>query len=170
MLDKIKVDLKEPEYQDIAFGKYSIKVIPYISEDNQAKIGTAYLEKYFDKENFGNVITAEHELILACFILLTNMDMSDIKINNILANYQLWEVVKSKIKNYSQFRASLAETIKQIIESERLEKSLGNVVEKILEFINNLKDISPEMLDKAKDLLGDVEKSEVFKKAVNTFK
>lgn len=172
MLDKIKVDFKEPECQEVIFGKHSIKVIPYISEDNQAKIGTSYLERYFDKKNFGNVITAEHELMLACFILLTNIDMSGIKIDDILGNYQLWEAIKSKIKNYGQFRASLAETIKKIIESERLEKSLGSVVESLFDRLSNLlnSEISPETIEKTQDLLKQIENSPVFKKASEIYR
>lgn len=167
--NKKEVTFKAVGHAEVVFQEQTIKVKPYLSLTDQMAVLTAYLEEYFSPDASA-VIRSEFKLILAVLDYCTDIDVEKLSLNDIMANFKLWKEINSKIVNYGDFRSLAARTIDELKEQKRLEKSLGNVAEKILEFINNLKDISPEMLDKAKELLGDVEKSEVFKKAVNTFK
>lgn len=166
---KKEIEFKAVDAVEVTFGNEKIKVKPYLSITDQVAILTVYLEEYFSNTNTG-VINSEFKLILAVLDYCTDMDVEKLSLNNIMANYKLWKEINSKIVNYGDFRALLARTIEEIKEQKRIEKSLGNIAEKVLEFINNLKDVSPEMLEQVKSLLVDVEKSEVFKKAVNTYK
>lgn len=167
--NKQKVTFKAVEYAEITFQNQVIKVKPYLSLTDQAAITAVYLENYFS-EDASRVINSEIKLILAILDFCTSIDIENLSINDIMANFKLWKEINSKIVNYGDYRALLAKTIEEIKESKRIEKSLGNVVDKVIEFFNSLGEISPEMLDKAKELLGDVEKSEVFKTAVKNFK
>lgn len=170
MLEK-KVEIKFGLIQasEVIFKDQTIKVKPYLSLTDQAAVLAIYLEEYFSPDASA-IIKSELKLIMSILDYCTNIDVEKLSMNDIMANIKLWKEINSKIVNYGDFRALLARTIDEIKEKNRIEKSLGNVIEKILEFVNNLKDVSPEMLAQAKDLLGEVEKSEVFKKAVNTFK
>lgn len=167
--NKQQVTFKAVGHVGVSFQDQTIKVKPYLSLTDQAAITAVYLENYFS-DDASRVINSEFKLILAVLDFCTDIDIEKLSINDIMANFKLWKEINSKIVNYGEFRALLAKTIEEIKENKRIEKSLGNVVEKVIEFFNGLGEISPEMLDKAKELLGDVEKSEVFKKAVNTFK
>lgn len=167
--NKKEITFKPVSAADIIFQDQVIKVKPYLSLTDQIAILTTYLEEYFSSD-VSAVMKSEFKLIMAVLDYATNINVEKLSLNDIMANFKLWKEINSKIVNYGEFRSLAARTIEEIKEQKRLEKSLGNVAEKILEFVNNLKEVSPEMLEKAKELLGDVEKSEVFKSAAKNFK
>lgn len=167
--NKKQVTFKAVGYAEVVFQDQTIKVKPYLSLTDQVAVLTAYLEEYFSSDASA-VIRSEFKLILAVLDYCTDIDVEKLSLNDIMANFKLWKEINSKIVNYGDFRAWIAKTIEEIREQKRLEKSLGNVVEKVLEFISNLKDVSPEMLEQVKSLLADVETSKIYKQAVNAYK
>lgn len=166
---KKEIEFKSVDAVEVTFGNEKIKVKPYLSMTDQVTILTVYLEEYFSNANTG-IINSEFKLIMGVLDYCTDINVDKLSLNDIMANYKLWKEINSKIVNYGDFRAWIAKTIDEIREQKRLEKSLGNVVEKILEFISNLKDVSPEMLEQVKSLLADVEGSKIYKQAISTYK
>lgn len=172
MLDnKQKIEFKEPEYQEVVFGKYKIKVKPYLSLADQMALTQVYLEEYFGKDQT-RIIESEYKLVYGVFDFCTDVNIESMTINGLLSNYKVWEEVKSKIKNYGEFRALLARTVEELKESKRIEKSLGTVLESLFDRLSSLlsTDISPESIEKVQQLLKDVEESKIFKKATELYK
>lgn len=172
MLDnKQKIEFKEPEYQEVVFGKYKIKVKPYLSLADQMALTQVYLEEYFGKDQT-RILESEYKLVYGVFDFCTDVNIESMTINGLLSNHKLWEEVKSKIKNYGEFRALLARTIEEVKESKRIEKSLGTVLESLFDRLSSLlnTDISPESIEKVQQLLKDVEESKIFNKATEIYK
>lgn len=175
MLDKIKVDFKEPECQEVIFEGKPIKVKPYISLMDMGVIGGVYLEKYFSGSP-SHVMEAEYALIMTVLDQCTNLEIEENGFGGFLANVKLWEDIVSKIKNYSTFRALLKQTVEERKELLRLENTTGRVISvlssKILDLVDKLSntEITPESIEKVKDLLKEVESSTVFKKVSDKIK
>lgn len=162
--NKQKIAFNDVEYVEVPFQNQIIKVKPYLSLTDQVVLTEVYLEEFFSNET-SSVIASEHKLMLAVLDYCTDIEVDNKIVQNLLSNYKLWKDINSKIQNYSAFRALLSQTVEEVKERKRLEKSLGNLLEKILGFFNNLTDISPESLDKIKEILSEVENSTVFKNA-----
>jgi len=169
--NKQDLEFKEPEYQEVVFGKYKIKVKPYLSLADQMALTQVYLEEYFAKEQT-RILESEYKLVYGVFDFCTDVNIESMTINGLLSNYKMWEEVKSKIKNYGEFRALLARTVEEVKESKRIEKSLGTVLESLFDRLSGLlsTDISPESIEKVQQLLKDVEESKIFKKATELYK
>jgi len=169
--NKQDLEFKEPEYQEVVFGKYKIKVKPYLSLADQMALTQVYLEEYFGKEQT-RILESEYKLVYGIFDFCTDVNIESMTINGLLSNYKMWEEVKSKIKNYGEFRALLARTVEEVKESKRIEKSLGTVLETLFDRLSGLlsTDISPESIEKVQQLLKDVEESKIFKKATELYK
>lgn len=169
--NKQEIAFKEPEIQEVVFGNIKIKVKPYLSLTDQMTLLSIYLEEYFGKEQT-RILESEYKLVFGILDLCTNIDVEKISLNSLLANYKFWEDIKAKIKNYGEFRALLARTIEEVKENKRIEKSLGNVIEGLVDKISNLlnTDISPESIEKVQQLLKDVEESKIFSKATEIYK
>ncbi len=171
MLDqkKQKIAFKDgEEYAEVSFQNQKILVKPYLSLTDQIVLLEVCVEEYFSNDLSG-VISSEHKLILAVLDQCTNIEVGEDTIPNILRNYKLWKEINSKIQNYGAFRALLNQTIEELKEKKRLEKSLGNMLEKVLDFVSGLSEISPESIDKIKELLKEVDNSAIFKKAVEIY-
>ena len=105
MLDnKQKIEFKEPEYQEVVFGKYKIKVKPYLSLADQIALTEVYLEEYFGKEQT-RVLESEYKLVYGIFDFCTDINIESMTINGLLSNYKVWEEIKSKIN--SQVEAAI---------------------------------------------------------------
>jgi len=130
-----------------------------------------YLEEYFAKDQT-RILESEYKLVYGIFDFCTDVNIESMTINGLLSNYKVWEEVKSKIKNYGEFRALLARTVEEVKESKRIEKSLGTVLESLFDRLSGLlsTDISPESIEKVQQLLKDVEESKIFKKATELYK
>lgn len=171
MIEKQKIEFKETEYQEVGFGKYKIKVKPYLSLADQMALTQVYLEEYFGKEQT-RILESEYKLVYGIFDFCTDVNIESMTINGLLSNYKVWEEIKSKIKNYGEFRALLARTVEEVKESKRIEKSLGTVLESLFDRLSGLlsTDISPESIEKVQQLLKDVEDSKILKKATELYK
>lgn len=170
MLNKQEVIFKEPEYQEIKFGNLLIKVKSFLSLTDQLSLTTVYLEEYFSKEE-DRILKSEYKVFLGVIDFCTDINIEKLFIDDIFKNYKLWEEIKSKIKNYGDFRALLARTVDEIKETKRLEKSLGNVLESLFEKMQSVlnTEISPESIEKIQELLKDIDKSKILKSATEIY-
>lgn len=123
---------------------YFIEVRPYITVAEQSELIELYLDSYFNSDNYGNEqsqIIAECAVVLYILDHLTNIDISNEDIDNVLAS-KLWKYVKEHISNYEDFRHNLSEVIKNKKEQIALEKSVGVMVDravnKVAELVENI--------------------------------
>lgn len=155
----------------------NIEVNPYLSIDNRRKIAETYLASFFEKNDEGefvlNEFQAEYVLVQAIIDLCTNLtvDLSGNfdKFDNLMGS-GLWDEIKNKIVNYTEFRMQLSDMVKHIREDVAVEKSVGAVLDKIFATVAPLieklsvADISEASIEKASEqVLG---KMEEFKKAL----
>ena len=168
---KQKITFKSPEYQTLKFDIYTVSVKPFLSLVDQMAIMAVYLDEYFSGGQ-SRVLEAEYKLVLSVIDLCTNVDISELRIDSLLGNYKLWEEIKSKIKNYGEFRALLAKTVEEIKQAKMLEKTLGSAIEGLLEKLNSIltTDISPESIEKTKEMLKMIEESKILKTATEIYK
>lgn len=146
-------------------------VKPYLSMEDQSIISEVYLEEYFSRdETLRNyVFKAEFIIILSVLDKCTNVDTSDLDVDDVLKEYQIWKAITSQIKNYGEFRALLKQTVEEEREVRRIENSiankLGSIVDGLINGISELadKEISPETLKNASELLEKTKDSEVLK-------
>ena len=178
--EKIKVDTSDFSKTD------GIIVSPYMSDINQRSLIEIYLQELFSTNNDTqtyNLISAENSLLLATLELCTNIAIvgdSDGKItpvltlNDVYANINFVKDLFSKMVNYSDFKSTLYRTVEIELEKRRIEASLGNKLEllynKVIEFIDNLSNITPEQIESIKGMLKEVEGSEVLKESLSVFK
>lgn len=169
--NKQKIAFNEPELQEVTYGKIKIKVKPYLSLTDQLTLLSVYLEEYFSKEQ-SKIIESEYKLMFGVLDLCTDIDVETLNLDGLLSNYKIWEDVRSKVKNYGEFRALLARTVDEIKENRRIEKSLGSIIESLFDRLSNLlnSEISPETIEKTQNLLKQIENSPVFKKASEIYK
>lgn len=155
----------------------NIEVNPYLSIDNRRKIAETYLASFFEKNEEGefvlNEFQAEYALVLAITDLCTNLSIDFSgnfdKFDNLMGS-GLWDEIKNKIVNYTEFRMQLSDMVKHIREDIAVEKSMGAVLDKIFATVAPLiekfsvADISEASIERASEqVLG---KMEEFKKAL----
>jgi len=172
---KQKILFKEPSFQEVIFEGKVIKVKPYISLMDMGVIGGVYLEKYFSGSP-SHVIDAEYSLMATVLDQCTNLEIEEGSFGGFVANVKVWDDIVAKIKNYGTFRALLRQSVEERKETLRLENTTGRVISvlssKVLELIDKLSstEITPESIEKVKDLLKEVESSTVFKKVSDKIK
>ena len=167
-MEKKKFSFKSPEMVKILVGDQEIEVVPYLDVETQVVLTKSYIDNYFSQSVIGiekDVVMAEHSLKLALLDLCTDVDVSEISINDILSNYVTYMKIIRSIVNYEEFRRTLSEIVSNIKEEEMKEKSIGFVLENIyakaLEFFENLSsmELSEENIGKIGKLLKEAEES-----------
>ena len=167
-MEKKKFSFKLPEMVKILVGDQEIEVVPYLDVETQVVLTKSYIDNYFSQSVIGiekDVVMAEHSLKLALLDLCTDVDVSEISINDILSNYVTYMKIIRSIVNYEEFRRTLSEIVSNIKEEEMKEKSIGFVLENIyakaLEFFENLSsmELSEENIGKIGKLLKEAEES-----------
>ena len=167
-MEKKKISFKSPEMVKILVGDQEIEVLPYLDVETQVVLTRSYIDNYFSQSVIGiekDVVMAEHSLKLGVLDLCTNVDVSEISINDILANYAIYMKIIRSISNYEEFRRTLMEIISNIEKEEMREASVGFVLENISakaqEFFENLSsmELSDENIGKIGKLLKEAEES-----------
>lgn len=171
-MEKKKFSLKSPKIVKIPFGDEEIEVIPYLDVESQIVMTKSYIDNYRGSSAFGtekDVLMAEHSLKLAVLDLCTNINVAEISINDVMANYDLYVQIISAIKNYSDFRRNLSEILLDVSREEDREVSIGRVIEAIYnkaqDFAENLTslEMSDENVAKISGLLKEVQESPILK-------
>lgn len=145
-MDKIALDLTDKEFVRVDFeGKY-VFVKPFINVLDEATYIKKYVDTYFNEINFiDDYLEAEWTLMLSLIGEMTNFEIKEnIKLNTLIDS-GLWEVVKSNIKNYNDFREKLTIVIDHENKKRELDKSVGaileNISDKIMVFLDKVMEI-----------------------------
>lgn len=177
-MDKKNISLGKPELVELKENK-EILVTPFLSLQTQITLAKNYLENYFYENKImgmgTDVIMAEHGLMFGIFDKCTNAEISTLDIDEILANYQVWEEITEVIKNYWDFRSILGELVRCVQSDMSRKASVGTIIDslasRVEEFFANIQnfELSPETASSIKSLLGEVENSPVLSKLASGF-
>ena len=158
MTQKIKLEFSPVEETTFQFQGKEIAVRPYLSISEKISISDEYLNLLFGDNTMeiGNrYLLAEHSLILHLIDIVSNVDVEEIDINQVIYS-GLWEGIKNRIVNYESFRFDLNRLISLYQSEQSLELSLGRVVEnvgnKIFEVLNKLSDLNAQEFKEVADV------------------
>lgn len=171
-MEKKKVFLKTPKNVRIPYGDDDIEVLPFLSVETQIILFKTYIDNYFMTSSFGlekDVVMAEHSLKLGILDLCTSIDVSEISINEVMANFDVYDAIVTAIKNYEEFRSMLYQILDNIEKETMRDNSIGFVLENIYQRVQSLvenlasMDIDDEKMGKVRTLLKEAEDSPILK-------
>lgn len=160
-MDKIALEFKTPDLVRIIYKGTEIQVFPFFSIAQQGFLINSYLREYLSPKEDRiielskyNYLEAEFSLISHIYNLNTNIETKNISLD-VIADVELWEVIKKSIINYNDFREKLDYILKEVKDEIALGMSLGSIVdslsEKAFNILNSFSEISPEAIDKARE-------------------
>ena len=194
MDSKKKVVFPKPAYlelemQDENGKKTIIKVKRYLSSGEQLVLIEAYVEELFKSDSYfsANLSVAENSLMAQVIEICTDIELvsEDSKskkpkplftIDDVFANYYIWERIQKSIDNYEEFRRRLDLVVEEYKEQRRLNFSAGKAVDavysKISGFVSKFldTDFSPEKIEGLRGLLKEIEASPILKESISAFK
>jgi hypothetical protein len=159
-MDKNTITHHIPKEKEIDFFDQKISIIPFLTTDKQVFLINQYLRDYFTPdaesiiiEKFGTYNYFSAELNLMNYIIQMNTDVDTMNFNNnFYSDSYFWDGITSQIKNYKLFRERLERTVNDVKEELKMEKSIGAVLEKAIDGLQNVleqfKDLSPEDIEK----------------------
>ncbi len=154
--DKSKITLTVPADEAIRLENgETIYVKPFLDISDMIILLSLYMGEFFQASP-NHIIQAETKMILGILDLCTNIDTrDDFSLRAWMSNHKLLETIKSKIRNYGEFRAWLKVTIEEKKEEKRLSTSTGSQIEYLISYLQNLQDvkISGEDINNAKSLI-----------------
>lgn len=173
-MDKKPTTLPTGGYEKVVYGDFVVFVKPFLSQNEMEALIVSYIEDFVKGPSFTNH-KAEMFLMMEIMSRCTNIDMLAqneggrllVGPDEMFENYDLYEQVTSKIKNYKYFRTLLDFSIGEIMEQRRLELSLGrvleNISEKIMGAISDVANggLSEESVKSIQNLLNQVNSSPV---------
>jgi hypothetical protein len=182
-MDKKPTTLPAGGYEKVVYGDFVVFVKPFLSQSEMEALIVSYIEDFIKGPSFTNH-KAEMFLMMEVMSRCTNIDMLAqneggrllIGPDEMFENYDLYEQVISKIKNYKYFRSLLDFSVSEIMEQRRLELSLGRVVEnvseKILGAITNVANggLSEDSIKSIQNLLNQVNSSPVVNELASIMK
>jgi hypothetical protein len=129
-MDKLSIKLSKEPYVSFVWGESGVVVKPYMNMSDKMLI----LKAYFDPANvsedkIGEYISCEYGTMLAVLDTLTNFNIQDIDIDNIVDS-GLWDKVKSNIKNIGELYSDIEKIKKNLQEEKSLEGKLNSIVDK----------------------------------------
>jgi hypothetical protein len=185
-MDKLEIELKARETKNFLFGSQNVQVKPYISSQDQLILIGIYLKELFGKveDSEYNHSRAENSLIAYILDKQTNIKLYNdeeneaiVTMDNIFEHYDdLWEKVEKSIVNLSDVKRRIFRSVEERKEQIRLETSLPstirNISDRVLEFLESLKDLdlSDEGLAKLKETAKEITDSPIIREAVDIFK
>lgn len=182
---------KVSEVETFVFNGQTIHVKPYLSLEEQQSIMVNYVEEYFSQTSFVqtpfNLIGAEYGMMLNIIDVCTSIPVivseeakegdEEVKrpafpLDKIFENFELWEQIISKIKNYKEFRKILDNVIKEIKDQKAQNLSVGYVIDNLYEKATSFfstaltTKISDDEFNKVKLLMDEISKSPVLSGAL----
>ncbi len=142
---KQKIVLNGKKQIRIDLGDYVVLVNPYITLNNKIEIIKTYVENFFSNEIvYSNFLMAEYSTILAVMDLCTDVDISNLSVDDII-NSGLWGQVSNSIENYKSFKEELYKVVDYMREDNINKKSFGvvaeNISNKVLAFVEKLSEL-----------------------------
>jgi len=155
--EKVKIKLPQIEKVKVKFTgaedqTYNFLLSPYLTIFQKSQIMQTYLECLFGDGEEGlstRYIAAEHVLMSDVIEQLTNIDVESLDFK-LVQSSGLWGEIVSRIPDYQAFRNELAEVLKIYQYQEKLNKSVGSVVDslavRIVEFMDKIQDLDVDKL------------------------
>jgi hypothetical protein len=150
-MQKIKLNEKPLKTVEIEFNGQNIEVKPYFDFNEQFVLISTFLDNYFKESKFGSstdLLSATYTNMLAVLDFMTNIDVEQIKIDNVVGS-GLWDKIKESIKNYSDFESNLNDAIES--KKQKSNDVMGAIQSAIEKF--TAMDISDEKLSETKELV-----------------
>lgn len=175
--EKKKVVFPILERKTVKLGEEDVLVEPYLTHADQLVIISAYTSELF-KGGDDAVLNAESALLLSIIYTSTNiMRYEDDKetipsfdLNMLFQNKKFIKDLLGSIENYPEFRRILDSTVSFMNEQRMLENTLGkkldNLYNKIMVFIEDISDMSPESIESLKLQFKDLENSPLIKELI----
>ena len=158
-MDKKNIEIKATKPIKIDFQDQEILISPYMLFDTKNTLMKDYIESFFSGNNTAKkYLESEYVLALGIIDLQTNINIEGLSLNDVIDS-GLWEIVKSNIANYKDFKLEINEVVKLIREDVSIEKSIGNKFDKlsdgITNFLNKISevDLSKEGISKLLDAI-----------------
>jgi len=180
-MDRLKLEFKLPKSKIIEYNGVEIELTPFLGTVQQITLISRYVMDYFNIEDNQltipqdkyNSFVAEINMINYIMQMCTNIETGNLE-PDIYADPRLVEVITSNIINFWDFRTRLEKTVSEIKEQEVLDKSLGQVIEKLgiklADILETFASFAPEDVDKVKDtaltLLAKLEDSSILKNSL----
>ena len=145
-MNKDSIDLTSRKPVKFEFNEKDVLVMPFIDLTNKAIYIKNYVQTYFDGMDFvDNYLEAEWGLMLSVVGDMTNFEIKETLDINTLIDSGFWDMIRSKIENYQEFRNDLQMILDYQNKQQEIEKSVGaileNVSNKLIEFLNKLMEL-----------------------------
>jgi hypothetical protein len=173
-MEKQKVKLASTEWTSKEFSKQGeFKIKPWLSLEDKLKLVEAYLNAIFDNDDDKYThamkeLEAEYSIIIGVVDLCTDLSIDFEKDSagfEVIISSGLWDLIRSNIHNYNEFREELKSIVSHAREDVALEKSIGTNFDRLAEAAMKLieqfsnADISDEGMKRA---------AETFKSSLET--
>lgn len=152
-MEKTKISLSSEDLTKIIFQEQEIMVKTYIPSMNRNVLSGIYIEALYDKDTTPEegFFYAENSLILGVLEYCTSIDPYDVSMDlDKIISSGLWDVIKDKIKNYNSLHDDIDHMVYRIDKSKALEKSLGSVIELLIQKaesgLKNMNELDSEKL------------------------
>jgi len=142
----IKLDMELIERtSSFRFMGGEIVVLKHLSLDTKIALTANYISDFFnDDMRYINYVKAEYALILGVIDLCTNIEISNLEVDDIISS-GLWDAVSARIIGYNSFKSEIQKIIDYMREDFAIDKSVGSVIDKamakIMEFLDGLTDL-----------------------------
>lgn len=167
--EKLKITFDSIVDKKIEFQKQDIFIKQYFTFLDKAAIISEYLSNLYKKDESDvlfavKYLYAEYALRMQIVDRMTNINITDLNPNDVMAS-GLWEKIRDNINNYYELRKEIDDVIHFQEEQERIDKSVGKVLDnvsfKIIDLLNQIAEsnIDSEEITKAsKELAASLDK------------
>ena len=140
-MEKINITIKRKKYVTFTFLETDILVDPYIDVNTKTMLVTTYVDAIVSAPNeIAGYLEAEYGLKLGIIELLTNVNIKDITLDEIVCS-GLWDEVCSKVINYMELRDDIDRILEQVKYSQSLVSTINKLVKQISELLENVKNL-----------------------------
>lgn len=130
-MDKLDFVISNKANIVFEFQKFDVEILPYIPQAVKMEIVKNYLNFIVGDGNIvDNYYSAEFSVVLDIVNRCTNIDAQKIDFETIMSS-GLWDVIVSKLENYSELRQDIQSVVKQHFEQQTIENGLNKLFEKL---------------------------------------
>ncbi len=175
--DKKKFEFPKLEVRTVKLGGHDVLVEPYLTANDQAVLVDIYLSELFNGDKYA-VLDAENALLLSLIETCTNImgvegegddKRAIINLNMLFENQSFIKEMLASIVNYKEFRTRLDETVSFLQSQKSIENKINLLLAKIINFVDEISDLSPERMDELKKSVSEISDSPILKEAINMF-
>ncbi|MFZ2992535.1 MAG: hypothetical protein WA061_02355 [Microgenomates group bacterium] len=168
-MEKTALEFKneESDFSTITFEKQPIKVKNFLSPTEVAELITSYIAEYFDeeREEYSQVVLAEYSLMSKVVEIATDKELNPDDFEK-FASTNLFELIVAEIKNFGFALEVIHKTIKRVNEKNSIEAKVGELVDKAMDFVDNMtkNGFDKESVSKIMDTVEEIKKLNLITK------